>query len=145
VERVQGESKERERETEINDKNTLIIQVLTLTKNIRAQSDEEFSKFLEQTGEGKFKEEHLPYVMIDKPGVMMPSQSSLLQSIYEGKLNDEDYLYKSCVLCTTNRHAEYVNNVVSLPFKMYLISFLLIYSDSKKLYEQLPGSRSCER
>ncbi|GMS81775.1 hypothetical protein PENTCL1PPCAC_3950, partial [Pristionchus entomophagus] len=86
--------------------------VLTLTKNIRAESDEEFAEFLEDTGEGKYKGDHLPYVLIDEPGVMMPSQPSLIQSIYEGKLDDEEYLFRTCVLCTTNKHAEYVNSVV---------------------------------
>lgn len=98
----------------IQRKNLLFFKVLRLSKNIRAKNDPEFAAFLEETGEGRFNGQISSYVQIDKPGVMMPSQSSVLKSIYEGKLADEDYLFKSCVLCTTNKQAEEVNKIVSL-------------------------------
>lgn len=87
--------------------------MLTLSENIRAKNDTEFAQFLEETGVGRYNGRQLPYVKIDKPGVLMNSQAAVLETIYGGKLDDEDYLFRSCVLCTTNKQAEYVNNVVS--------------------------------
>ena len=83
-------------------------QVLQLHKNMRAQEDPEFSEFLEKTGQSKDS-----YTIIDKPEVMLHSEEAVLESLYGGdKINDEDHLYTSCALVTTNKEAHLINNKV---------------------------------